>query len=58
MYPDVFGEPVAGDYPDPAVLIAHARERIVSRAPSEHLTPLYLRHPDAVEPGSPKSVRQ
>ena len=58
LYPDVFGEPLSDGYPDPLVLIARARDRIVSNAASEALTPLYLRHPDAVVPGAPKQVRQ
>jgi tRNA threonylcarbamoyl adenosine modification protein YeaZ len=43
----------------PAVALAEcAVERIVSAAPSEVLTPLYLRHPDAVVPAAPKAVTQ
>jgi tRNA threonylcarbamoyl adenosine modification protein YeaZ len=44
------------DYPDPAALIGVAAGRIGSGGPSELLTPLYLRKPDAVEPGPRKSV--
>ena len=58
LYPDAFGEPAGGEYPDPVALIARARERITGRAASELLTPLYLRHPDAVPPNAPKTVRQ
>jgi tRNA threonylcarbamoyl adenosine modification protein YeaZ len=61
MYPEVFGEPPERhrvDYPDPGWLVVRARRRIVAGAPSEALTPLYLRHPDAVVPGAPKPVRQ
>lgn len=58
LYPDVFGEPLGDDYPDPVRLIARARDRIVASTPSEPLTPLYLRHPDAVVPGAPKPVRR
>src|SRR3954447_24748280 len=45
-------------YPDPASLVRLARERIEAGAPSEPLTPLYLRRPDAVVPGAPKPVTQ
>ena len=58
LYPDIFGIALGDDYPDPVVLIAVARERIVSGAAAEALTPLYLRHPDAVVPGAPKQVSQ
>lgn len=58
LYPEVFAAPLDADYPDPVVLIALARDRIAGGAPSEALTPLYLRHPDAVVPGAPKQVRQ
>jgi tRNA threonylcarbamoyl adenosine modification protein YeaZ len=44
------------DYPDPVALVAAAADRIRAGAASEPLTPLYLRRPDAVEPGARKSV--
>ncbi|WP_375487239.1 tRNA (adenosine(37)-N6)-threonylcarbamoyltransferase complex dimerization subunit type 1 TsaB [uncultured Jatrophihabitans sp.] len=47
-----------GRYPDPVALVGLAAERIGSAAPSDPLTPLYLRRPDAVVPGAPKAVRQ
>ena len=43
-------------YPSAPGLVAVARERVLGRAPSEPLTPLYLRRPDAVEPGAGKAV--
>jgi tRNA threonylcarbamoyl adenosine modification protein YeaZ len=43
-------------YPDPVRLVALARGRIESGALTEPLTPLYLRHPDAVVPGALKPV--
>ncbi|MCU7723290.1 tRNA (adenosine(37)-N6)-threonylcarbamoyltransferase complex dimerization subunit type 1 TsaB [Actinoplanes sp. KI2] len=57
-YGDVFGVPVEEHllYPPGAALVALAAERIREAAPSEPLTPLYLRRPDAVEPTSRKSV--
>jgi hypothetical protein len=45
-------------YPDPVVLVRLALERITAGAPSERLSPLYLRRPDAVVPGAPKTVSQ
>jgi tRNA threonylcarbamoyl adenosine modification protein YeaZ len=59
LYADTLRLPLlAGDYPDPAVLVDVARERIVAAAPSEPLTPLYLRRPDAELPTGPKAVLQ
>ncbi|MFF5291620.1 tRNA (adenosine(37)-N6)-threonylcarbamoyltransferase complex dimerization subunit type 1 TsaB [Paractinoplanes globisporus] len=57
-YGDVFGVPVEDHllYPPGAALVALAAERIRAAAPSEPLTPLYLRRPDAVEPTGRKSV--
>ncbi|SDT71043.1 tRNA (adenosine(37)-N6)-threonylcarbamoyltransferase complex dimerization subunit type 1 TsaB [Actinoplanes derwentensis] len=57
-YGDVFGVPVEEHllYPPGAALVAIAVERIREGAPSEILTPLYLRRPDAVEPAARKSV--
>ena len=57
-YGDVFGVPVEEHllYPPGAALVALAAERIREAAPSEPLTPLYLRRPDAVEPTTRKSV--
>jgi tRNA threonylcarbamoyl adenosine modification protein YeaZ len=46
------------DYPDPRLLAECARERILAGAPSEILTPLYLRRPDAVVPAALKHVTQ
>jgi tRNA threonylcarbamoyl adenosine modification protein YeaZ len=43
-------------YPSPLALARVAADRVRDGAPSEQLTPLYLRRPDAVEPGSPKAV--
>jgi tRNA threonylcarbamoyl adenosine modification protein YeaZ len=43
-------------YPPAAGLVRCALDRITGGAPSEVLTPLYLRRPDAVVPGAPKAV--
>jgi tRNA threonylcarbamoyl adenosine modification protein YeaZ len=43
-------------FPVPLALAGLAADRIRAGRPSEALTPLYLRRPDAVEPGRPKAV--
>jgi tRNA A37 threonylcarbamoyladenosine modification protein TsaB len=59
LYADVLGLLHTGRLaPDPVRLVALARDRIQSGALAEPLTPLYLRHPDAVVPGAPKPVSQ
>ena len=57
-YAEVLGIPVADQprYPDPAALARVAAERVLTAAPSEPLTPLYLRRPDAALPGARKPV--
>lgn len=58
-YADVLGLRVPADAPDfpPALELARlAAGRIRAGEPGERLTPLYLRRPDAVEPGAPKRV--
>jgi tRNA threonylcarbamoyl adenosine modification protein YeaZ len=57
-YGELFGVPVEEHllYPPAAALVALAAERVRAAAPSEALTPLYLRRPDAVEPGARKPV--
>lgn len=47
---------VAPKYPSPAGLVAVAADAVRGRAAPGPLTPLYLRRPDAVEPGPPKQV--
>ncbi|MCO8275756.1 tRNA (adenosine(37)-N6)-threonylcarbamoyltransferase complex dimerization subunit type 1 TsaB [Actinoplanes sp. TRM 88003] len=57
-YGEILGVPVEEHllYPPAAALVALAADRIRAGAPSEVLTPLYLRRPDAVEPAGRKSV--
>lgn len=43
-------------YPAPDALVLLAARRVLDGAPSEALTPLYLRRPDATPPGRPKRV--
>jgi tRNA threonylcarbamoyl adenosine modification protein YeaZ len=59
-YSEVFGLPIDEIllYPPGVALVALAAGRIRSRAPSEPLTPRYLRRPDAVESAGRKPVLQ
>ncbi len=57
LYADQLPGPLlAVDHPDPLALAALARDRVLAGAPADPLTPLYLRRPDAVEPGHRKAV--
>jgi tRNA threonylcarbamoyl adenosine modification protein YeaZ len=44
--------------PDPVALVRVAHDRLIAGAPSDRLTPLYLRRPDAAVPAAPKRVSQ
>jgi tRNA threonylcarbamoyl adenosine modification protein YeaZ len=58
-YADQLGLAVAQEasaYPRAEWLARLAADRVLAGAPSEQLTPLYLRRPDAVAPGTPKKV--
>ncbi len=53
----VLGLPVvAPEYPGPVGLVTAAGPALRRGAPPEPLQPLYLRRPDAAEPGQPKRV--
>lgn len=54
----MLGLPVDVLYPPPAGLASIAAARVLGGAPSEPLTPLYLRRPDAVPPGQRKMALQ
>jgi tRNA threonylcarbamoyl adenosine modification protein YeaZ len=58
VYRDVLGLPVRDEprYPRPAAFAALAADRVLGKAPSERLTPLYLRRPDAVAAAARKPV--
>jgi tRNA threonylcarbamoyl adenosine modification protein YeaZ len=57
LYADALGLPLLDrDFPSAVALVQRAADRIRAGAPTELLTPLYLRRPDAVEPGRPKAV--
>ena len=58
-YAEVFGSWTVPDeprYPSPDGLVLLAARRALEGAPSEALTPLYLRRPDAVPPAAVKRV--
>ncbi|GAB3211647.1 tRNA (adenosine(37)-N6)-threonylcarbamoyltransferase complex dimerization subunit type 1 TsaB [Marinactinospora thermotolerans] len=61
LYADVFGQDAAQAeplYPDAAALGELAVRRLVEGRELPEPLPLYLRRPDAQEPGAPKKVRQ
>jgi tRNA threonylcarbamoyl adenosine modification protein YeaZ len=61
LYPDAWPADIdnaGARYVRPGALVELAIDRIRPGAESEPLTPLYLRRPDAVEPGAPKTVSQ
>lgn len=57
-YADVLGLPLRAEprYPSAVALAGLAAERILTAAPGERLTPLYLRRPDAVAATARKPV--
>ena len=58
LHPELFDGPVdeRAVHPSGPSLVRLAADRVLAGAPSEALTPLYLRRPDAVEPGATKRV--
>ncbi|GAA4939931.1 tRNA (adenosine(37)-N6)-threonylcarbamoyltransferase complex dimerization subunit type 1 TsaB [Streptomonospora halophila] len=61
LYADVFGPQAAEpepDYPTAAALGEVALRRLAAGEELARPRPLYLRRPDAAEPGAPKKVRQ
>ncbi len=58
LYASVIGLPIRDEptYPPASALASLAAARVLAGAPTEPLTPLYLRRPDAVEPGQRKAV--
>lgn len=56
LYPDAFPGGRLPLYPDPADLAAIVEEHVAAGRPTLPLEPLYLRKPDAVEPGARKRV--
>jgi tRNA threonylcarbamoyl adenosine modification protein YeaZ len=56
LYPELGAEPVPPRYPDAACLAALAAARVTAGLPAAPAEPLYLRRPDAREPGQRKRV--
>jgi tRNA threonylcarbamoyl adenosine modification protein YeaZ len=56
LYPELAACPVAPRYPDASALAEIAAERLADHVRSGPPEPLYLRRPDAREPGQPKRV--
>jgi tRNA threonylcarbamoyl adenosine modification protein YeaZ len=56
LYPEAFSDPIGPRYPAASLLADLAAERLVVNAPLLPARPLYLRRPDAREPGPPKRV--
>jgi tRNA threonylcarbamoyl adenosine modification protein YeaZ len=57
QYAEILGLPtVQPAYPTPAGLVAAARADLLAGRPPAALTPMYLRRPDAAEPGTRKRV--
>jgi tRNA threonylcarbamoyl adenosine modification protein YeaZ len=58
LYPELAGEPLAPRYPSAARLAELAVRRRAEGEPPAPPEPLYLRRPDAREPGPPKRVTE
>jgi tRNA threonylcarbamoyl adenosine modification protein YeaZ len=56
LYPEAFGEVIEPAYPDAGTLCGLVAARITAGQPALPAEPLYLRRPDAREPGPPKRV--
>jgi tRNA threonylcarbamoyl adenosine modification protein YeaZ len=56
LYPEMTACPIPPRYPDAAQLAEIAARRLAEPGPQAPPEPLYLRRPDAREPGSPKRV--
>jgi len=56
LYPELFPCPIPPRYPDAADLAEIAARRLAEHDPPGPPEPLYLRRPDAREPGPPKRV--
>ena len=56
LYPELFACPIPPIYPDAAHLAEIAAGRLAEHDPPGPPEPLYLRRPDAREPGPPKRV--
>ena len=58
LYPELTAEPLSPQYPSAAELAGMAAARVFAGQPPQPPVPLYLRRPDAREPGPPKRVTE
>jgi tRNA threonylcarbamoyl adenosine modification protein YeaZ len=58
LYPELTAEPLSPQYPSAAELAGMAAARVLDGYPPQPPEPLYLRRPDAREPGPPKRVTE
>jgi tRNA threonylcarbamoyl adenosine modification protein YeaZ len=58
LYPELAAEPLPPSFPAAADLARLAAARILAGLPPRSTEPLYLRRPDAREPGPPKRVTE
>jgi tRNA threonylcarbamoyl adenosine modification protein YeaZ len=56
LYPEFVAQPIEPKYPSAAQLAGIAAGRLAAGTPAQPPEPLYLRRPDAREPGKPKRV--
>jgi tRNA threonylcarbamoyl adenosine modification protein YeaZ len=56
LYPELAGQPIGPRFPEAAQLAILTAQRAVAAEPPLPAEPLYLRRPDAREPGRPKRV--
>ena len=56
LYPELGGDPIRPRYPEAASLAEIALQSLAEHLPDQPPEPLYLRRPDAREPGKPKRV--
>ena len=56
LYPELAAQPIGPRFPSAAWLAILAAQRQSAGAPPQPTEPLYLRKPDAREPGKPKRV--
>jgi tRNA threonylcarbamoyl adenosine modification protein YeaZ len=56
LYPELLGQPIAPRFPSASQLAVIGAGRLAAGEPPMRAEPLYLRRPDAREPGRPKRV--
>jgi tRNA threonylcarbamoyl adenosine modification protein YeaZ len=56
LYPELAGQQLSPRFPDAGQLAAIGAARLTAGEPPQPAEPLYLRRPDAMEPGRPKRV--